>query len=77
MNNLAIAIFAGLIGLSNVSNAEEKKPAPEVKTICHPAKDKKGNVLKDAKGNVKQNCKKVKIHKKYEGTKVPDKKVKK
>jgi hypothetical protein len=32
-------------------------------------------VVKDAKtGNVKQNCKEVKQHKKHEGTKVPDKK---
>lgn len=76
MNNLTIAFFVGLMAVSNSSFAGEAevKPAKETKTVCHPAKDKKGNVLKDKKGNVVQNCKKIKIHKKYEGTKVPDKK---
>ena len=35
---------------------------------------KDGKPVKDAKGNVKQNCKEVKVHKKLEGTKVPEKK---
>lgn len=74
MNNLMVAFFAGLIAISNPSIAEEKPAAKEIKTICHPAKDKKGNVLKDKKGKEIQNCKKVKIHKKFEGTKVPEKK---
>lgn len=34
---------------------------------------KDGKPVKDAKGNVKQNCKEVKVHKKLEGTKVPGK----
>lgn len=35
---------------------------------------KDGKPVKDAKGNVKQNCREVKVHKKLEGTKVPEKK---
>ena len=35
---------------------------------------KDGKPVKDAKGNVKQNCKEMKVHKKLEGTKVPEKK---
>ena len=35
---------------------------------------KDGKPVKDAKGNIKQNCREVKVHKKLEGTKVPEKK---
>ena len=45
-----------------------------VKTVCHDRVGKDGKPAKDKKGNVLQDCKKVKIHKKFEGTKVPDKK---
>lgn len=45
----------------------------ETKKICVDVM-KDGKPVKDAKGNVKQNCKEVKQHKKLEGTKVPDKK---
>ena len=47
---------------------------PETKRVCIDVKDKDGKVAKDAKGNAKQSCKQVKIHKKLEGTKVPEKK---
>ena len=46
----------------------------ETKKVCVDQKDKAGNPVKDAKGNVKQNCKEVIVHKKLEGTKVPEKK---
>ncbi len=45
----------------------------ETKKVCVDVM-KDGKPVKDAKGNVKQNCKEVKIHKKLEGTKVPEKK---
>jgi hypothetical protein len=47
---------------------------PETKRVCIDVKDKDGKTVKDAKGIVKQSCKQVKIHKKLEGTKVPEKK---
>lgn len=75
MNNLAIAIFAGLIAISAPATAADS--APKYKTVCHDAKDKAGNVIKDKTGNAKQECKKIRIHKKHEGKKVPDKKTKK
>jgi hypothetical protein len=40
--------------------------AAEVKEVCKTEKDKKG---KDV-----EKCKKIKVHKKLEGTKVPEKK---
>lgn len=43
----------------------------ETKKVCVNVKDKAGKPVKDAKGNVKQNCKQMKVHKKLEGTKVP------
>jgi len=46
----------------------------ETKQVCIDVKDKNGNVVKDAKGKVKQNCKTMKVHKKLEGTEVPVKK---
>ena len=49
----------------------------EIKTICRDKKGKDGKVILDKKGNPVQNCKKIKIHKKLEGTKVPDPKKKK
>lgn len=48
----------------------EKK---ETKKVCVDVKDKEGKPVKDAKGNVKQNCKEMKVHKKLEGTEVPKK----
>ncbi len=51
--------------------ADDKK---ETKTVCVDVKDKDGKVINDAKGNPKQNCKEMKVHKKLEGTEVPPKK---
>lgn len=48
--------------------------AAEVKEVCEDVKDKKGQVVKDKDGKVKQSCKTIKVHKKLEGTKVPEKK---
>ena len=41
----------------------------ETKKVCVDQKDKAGNPVKDAKGNVKQTCKTVKQHKKLEPAK--------
>jgi len=40
----------------------------ELKEVCHDKLDKKGEVVKDKKGNVVQVCKKIKVHKKLEGS---------
>lgn len=64
---LAIALALG----SQTVIAEE----PKTRTICVDVKDKEGKPVKDAKtGKTKQSCKEVKVHKKLDGTKVPDKK---
>lgn len=70
MKQVLLAVFLAL-GLSmNVSAAEEKKA--ETKKVCIDVKDKEGKVVKNKDGSTKQTCKEVKIHQKYEGTKVPD-----
>jgi len=46
----------------------------EEKEVCEAAKDKAGKVIKNKDGSDKQVCKKIKVHKKFEGTKVPEKK---
>ena len=44
----------------------------ETKEVCEAQKDKKGNIVKNKDGSEKQVCKKIKVHKKVEGDKVPD-----
>lgn len=44
----------------------------EIKEVCKDKKDKAGNVIKDKDGKPVKTCKKIKVHKKLEGTKVPD-----
>ena len=43
-----------------------------VKEVCKDKVGKDGKPVKDKKGEVVQECKKVKTHKKVEGEKVPD-----
>lgn len=75
---MKLLITAAIIGLipilsyHNISFADDKKP--ETKKVCVDVKDKDGKVVKDAKGNPKQECKEMKVHKKLEGTEVPPKK---
>jgi hypothetical protein len=46
----------------------------EVKQVCKDRTDSKGAVVKDKSGKVRQECKKIRVHKKLEGTRVPEKK---
>lgn len=68
MKNILIALSLALG--SQFVIADEPK---ETKQVCVDVM-KDGKPVKDAKGNTKQNCKEVKVHKKLEGTKVPEKK---
>ncbi len=44
----------------------------EMKEVCTDKKDKNGAVVKDKAGKAVQECKKIKVHKKVEGEKVPE-----
>ena len=48
--------------------------AAEVKEVCKDKLDKAGKLVKDKAGKVRQDCKKIRVHKKLEGTPVPEKK---
>jgi hypothetical protein len=45
--------------------------AAEIKEVCKDKVDKAGKPVKDKKGEVVKECKKIKVHKKLEGTEVP------
>jgi len=57
-----------LIAFSSMSFA-----APEIKEVCKDKKTAKGEVVRGKDGKPIQVCKKIKVHKKHEGTKVPPK----
>lgn len=48
--------------------------AAEEKTVCVDRIGKDGKVVVGKDGKPQQDCKKIKVHKKLEGTKVPEKK---
>ena len=64
-----VALGIGLLFLPNLSHAEA-----QIKEVCKDRLDKAGKVVVDKAGKTKQDCKKIKIHKKLEGTPVPEKK---
>lgn len=67
-------IFAAGLALA-LSYPAYAADAPETKKVCVDAQGKDGKPIMDPKTNKpKQNCKEVKVHKKHEGTAVPEKK---
>jgi ABC-type transporter MlaC component len=66
-------LIATLLSLSSIAfaSAPAASAQKETKKVCVDVKDKEGKPVKDAKGNVKQNCKEMKVHQKLEGTPVP------
>ena len=65
---LALALALG----SQFVIAEE--PKKETKKVCVDVKKDGKDVVDPKTGKTKQSCKEVKVHKKLEGTKVPEKK---
>ena len=48
--------------------------AGEIKEVCHDKTDKSGKVVVGKDGKPVKECKKIKVHKKLEGTPIPEKK---
>jgi esterase/lipase len=73
-----IIFVAGLaLGMAFPSYAAEEKKAPEIKTVCVDVQGKDGKAVIDPKTKKpKQNCTKVKVRQKHEGTKIEDAKKK-
>lgn len=67
---LVLAIAAGLI----VPLAQAEDVKHETKKVCVDKTGKDGQPVKGKDGKVQQTCKEVKVHKKLEGTPVPEKK---
>jgi len=68
MNKILISIAIG-IGSLGVAYA-----GGEVKEVCKDKLDKSGKVVNGKDGKPVQQCKKIKVHKKLDGTAVPEKK---
>ena len=67
------------VSTASTSSTASDKEGPgkgEMKTVCTPKKDKAGKEVKDKAGKVVEDCKKVKVRKKVEGTDVPEPKKK-
>jgi len=67
MKKLIIASMLSLFAVSSMA-------AGEVKEVCKDKVDAKGQVVKNKEGKPIQECKKIKVNKKLEGTPVPEKK---
>ena len=63
-----------LVALIVIAFAGTAFAGGEIKEVCETQKDKAGKVVKNKDGSDKQVCKTIKVHKKLEGTKVPEKK---
>jgi hypothetical protein len=63
---LLLALVASVALVSNVY------AAAEIKEVCKDKTDKAGKVINGKDGKPVQICKKIKVHKKVEGTKVPE-----
>ena len=63
---VAIAVLQFVFWLPMTAQA-----AAEIKEVCKDKVDKAGKPVKDKKGEVVKECKKIKVHKKLEGTEVP------
>ena len=62
-----------LLALLLVAFTSSVYATAEVKEVCKDKTDSKGQVVKGKDGKPIQLCKKIKVHKKHEGTKVPTK----
>jgi hypothetical protein len=61
-----------LLALLMISLASTVYAGGEMKEVCTDKKDKAGKVVNGKDGKPVQECKKIKVHKKVEGEKVPD-----
>ena len=68
-------IFVAGLCLTLAQPVAAQEPKKETVTVCIDVQGKDGKPVIDPKtGKPKQDCKEMKKHKKYEGTKVPEKK---
>lgn len=69
---IAMLYLAGIYSVCLVATTSIAYAGAEVKEVCHDKVDKAGKPVMDKKtGKQAQECKKIKVHKKLEGTEVP------
>jgi hypothetical protein len=71
---LALITSLALMGSAYAADDKEGPGKGEIKEVCTDKKDKAGKVINGKDGKPVQECKKVKVRKKVEGTAVPEKK---
>lgn len=79
MKLFTTAILVGMMvfGTAYAKDEPKNEAAPEVKTVCVDVQGKDGKPVIDPKTKKpKQNCTKVKVRQKFEGTKIEDAKKK-
>lgn len=78
MKSLVALILSAFVFLSGPALADHHdKAQPETKEVCVDVQGKDGKPVIDPKTKKpKQQCTKVKVHKKFEGTKIEDAKKK-
>jgi hypothetical protein len=70
MKKIILATLISVFAVTSYAEAEKKE-------VCKDVIGKDGQVVKDKAGKPKQTCKIIKVHKKLEGTPVPEKDKKK
>jgi hypothetical protein len=73
MKNLAWKLLLPLVVCFTVGSSTSYAEA-QTKEVCHDKAGKDGKPITGKDGKVVQECKKIKVHKKLEGTEVPVKK---
>ena len=68
---LALITSLALVGTAYAAEDKEGPGKGEMKTVCHPKKDKDGKEVKGKDGKVVEECKQIKVRKKLEGTEIP------
>ena len=73
MKNLACKLLLPLVVCFTVVPLTAY-PEAQIKEVCRDKAGKDGKPITDKNGKIVQECKKIKVHKKLEGTEVPVKK---
>jgi uncharacterized protein YqeY len=67
--NYIVSVFALILLIAtNPAYADAK-----IKEVCRDKVDKAGQIVRDKSGKTTKVCKKVKVHKKVDGARVPEK----
>lgn len=74
MNGIIKICWATVIAVAAITLSVPAHAEAKTKEVCKDVVDKNGKAVKNKDGTVKQQCKTIKVHKKLEGTPVPDKK---